>query len=312
MTPDLTPRLAVHLRNFSPDEADWEQLVARAIAADRAGIDKLVVSDHVVFGERLEAYARPEIGGVRGGRQPTGPDGHWLEPIALLAYVAARTTRVRLATHVLLAALRRPVVLAKSLSTLDVLSRGRLDVGVGVGWQREEYDAAGLDFRTRGRLLDACVEQCQELWRERSATITPHADPVARIHQMPKPIQPGGVPIWISGTLTRRVALRLARFGSGWIPWGDDALDPRSSMPRMRELVRAAGGDPAGLRAVANLPTVRNAAGDPDIDATVAAAAELLAVGVTDFIVHPPVPDAAAAVAVYSAWSSAFRRAVGQ
>src|SRR5205085_519173 len=79
-----------------------------ARAADEAGIDRVVVSDHVVFGEDLEAYARPEAGGVDGGKQPTGPDGHWLEPITVLTTVAARTTRVRLGTYVLLAALRRP------------------------------------------------------------------------------------------------------------------------------------------------------------------------------------------------------------
>src|SRR5690606_32857916 len=76
-----SPRLGIHLRNFSTDGAEgWAGLVERAVAADRAGIDKLVVSDHVAFGEALEEYARPEVGGVRGGRQPTGPDGHWLEP----------------------------------------------------------------------------------------------------------------------------------------------------------------------------------------------------------------------------------------
>ena len=78
----------------------------------------------------------------------------------------ASPTRVRLGTNILLAALRRPVVLAKTAATLDVLSGGRLDLGVGVGWQREEYEAAGLDFDGRGRLLDHTLEVCQTLWRE--------------------------------------------------------------------------------------------------------------------------------------------------
>ena len=73
---------------------------------------------------------------------------------------------MRLATGILLAALRRPVVLAKSAATLDVLSGGRLDLGVGVGWQREEYEAAGLDFDGRGRLLDHTLEVCTELWTQ--------------------------------------------------------------------------------------------------------------------------------------------------
>src|SRR5207249_1852570 len=83
---------------------------------------------------------------LEGRRQPTGPDGHWLEPLTVLTAVAAQTTRVRLGTYILLAALRRPVILAKQLATLDVISRGRVDLGVGIGWQREEYEAAGLDF----------------------------------------------------------------------------------------------------------------------------------------------------------------------
>ena len=126
--------------------ADWRYLVDRAQAAEEAGIDRVVVSDHVVFGEDLEAYGKPELGGIAGGRQPTGPDGCWLEPLTSLAVIAGATTTVRLGTGVLLAALRRPAVLAKTAATLDVLSGGRLDLGVGIGWQREEYEAAGLDF----------------------------------------------------------------------------------------------------------------------------------------------------------------------
>ena len=124
------------------------------------------MSDHVVFGERLEEYGRPEIGGQAGGKQPTGPDGHWLEPLTTLSVLAGMTSRIRLGTNILVAALRRPAVLAKSTATLDVLSGGRLDLGVGVGWQREEYEAAGLDFDRRGRLLDHTLEVLQTLWRE--------------------------------------------------------------------------------------------------------------------------------------------------
>ena len=141
------PQISMALLNFAAeDQGDWRFLLDRARAADDAGISRLTVSDHVVYGEDLEAYSKPENGGVAGGRQPTGPDGLWLEPLTLLSVVCGVTSRVRLATNILLAALRRPVVLAKSASTLDVLSGGRLDLGVGVGWQREEYVAAGLDF----------------------------------------------------------------------------------------------------------------------------------------------------------------------
>ena len=143
MTVDGKVQLSMVLRTFAAqDPGSWAHVIRQAETFDRAGVDRLAVSDHVVFGEDLDAYGRPEIGGQAGGTQPTGPDGHWLEPITLLSLLAGRTSRIRLATNVLIAALRRPVVLAKTAATLDVLSGGRLDLGVGVGWQREEYEAA--------------------------------------------------------------------------------------------------------------------------------------------------------------------------
>ena len=163
-------QLSTGLRTFAAeDPKDWTSLVEFARAADEAGIDRLVLSDHVVFGENLDAYGDPSTGGSRGGKQPTGPDGVWLDPITTIAHLTAVTSRVRFATNILIAALRRPVVLAKAAATIDVLSKGRLDLGVGVGWQRVEYEAAGLDFADRGRLLDHTLEVCRTLWRKRWA-----------------------------------------------------------------------------------------------------------------------------------------------
>lgn len=307
----LEPRLSIHLINFAPEGAvDWSRLIANAEAADRSGIDKLIVSDHVVFGERLDEYGRPELGGIVGGRQPTGPDGHWLEPVTLLSFIAARTARVRLATHVLLAALRRPIVLAKALSTLDVLSGGRLDVGVGVGWQRAEYDAAGLSFEDRGRLLDESLALCQTMWRAQVATIVPNGATVERLHQMPKPLQPDGVPIWIGGRASPRTARRIAQFAAGWIPWGDDARDLPESIPRMRRLVATAGGNPDDLRIVGNLTTATVDGAGPDIEATMTTAERLVSAGATDLVARIPLSDATASDEIYRAWVDAFSRRV--
>ncbi len=249
-----SPTLTVTLANFAvEDPSGWEHLLQRAELFDRMGVDRLVVSDHVAFGENLEAYGRPELGGTEGGRQPTGPDGHWLEPLTTLAVVAGRTTRIRLGTNILIAALRRPVVLAKTAATLDVLSGGRLDLGVGVGWQREEYQAAGLDFASRGRLLDETLEVCRTLWSERRADFGGEHTRFEGIHQMPKPLQSGGVPIWVSGRVNRRVVARVGRFGAGWIPWGDDAADPVAGATRMRSALRAAGFDSTGLQIAGRL-----------------------------------------------------------
>jgi probable F420-dependent oxidoreductase len=311
--PVPSPQLSTGLSNFAAeDPGSWRFLLDRARAADRAGIDRIVVSDHVVYGENLDAYARPELGGSEGGKQPTGPDGYWLDPLTLLSVVAGQTSTVRLGTNILLAALRRPVVLSKMLSTLDVLTDGRVDLGVGVGWQKEEYDAAGLDFDRRGKLLDHTLSVLRTIWSQERASFSDDFLAFDAIHSMPKPRQQGGVPIWVSGTVNKMVARRIARFGSGWIPWGPAAADVRTGIARMRELVEAAGGRFDGIQVVGAIPSVRKADGTIDYPATMATVPDLVAAGVTDVRVQPRVPaDASAAFDVYSAVVAAFRDATG-
>jgi probable F420-dependent oxidoreductase len=309
----LEPRISLSLPTFSAENpGSWDHVVDRARAADEVGVDQVVVSDHVVFGENLEAYARPELGGSEGGKQPTGPDGHWLEPLTVLTYVAARTERVRLGTNILLAALRRPVVLAKTAATLDVLSGGRLDLGVGVGWQREEYEAAGLEFDGRGALLDHTLAVCQALWSESRADFDDERLRFQAIHQMPKPRQSGGVPIWVSGTVNAAVARRLARFGAGWIPWGRAAGDLASAIPEMRAAVEAAGRDASELRVVGYLPVVRDD-NDVDVKRSMEQVPALVDIGITDFRAGLPIPpEQDAAIASLSDAVGAFRSAVGR
>jgi probable F420-dependent oxidoreductase len=304
------PQLSLALRTYSAeDPGTWQPVLDRARAADAAGIDRVLVSDHVVLGEHMDAYGRPESGGVEGGRQPTGPDGHWLEALTTLSVVCGMTSRVRLGTNILIAALRRPVVLAKSAATLDVLSGGRLDLGVGIGWQREEYEAAGLDFGARGRQLDLTLEVCRTLWRDPSAHVDLPGLSFDAIHMMPKPLQPGGVPIWVSGRLNERVARRLARFGSGWIPWGEDADDLTRSIPRMREAVAAAGGDADGIQVAGVLPAVLRDDRSIDLDATMERVPPLADAGVTDFRAYVPLPSAYdAAVGSLRGVADAFHR----
>jgi probable F420-dependent oxidoreductase len=279
--------ISTDLRTFAPEPAtDWSDVVEFARRADHAGFDRLAVSDHVAFGEDLSAYGDPATGGTSGGTQPTGPDGAWLEPVTTIAYLAAATARVRFTTNILLAALRRPVVLAKMAATVDVLSHGRLDLGVGVGWQRAEYEAAGLPFEARGRLLDHTLEICETLW---TSTAASHQSPEVSfdsIHQMPKPLQPGGVPIWVSGTVNDRSMDRLARFGSGWIPWGEDAAELERGVGRMRRALAERGRDPNGVGIVGSLPAQWDEADGPrrlDLGRTMAAVPRLREIGITDF-----------------------------
>jgi alkanesulfonate monooxygenase SsuD/methylene tetrahydromethanopterin reductase-like flavin-dependent oxidoreductase (luciferase family) len=211
------------------------------------------------------------------------------------------------------AALRRPVVLAKAAATLDVLSQGRVDLGVGVGWQREEYDAAGLSFANRGRILDHTLTVCQTLWRDSPAHFESDGVRFDSIHCMPQPVQPGGIPIWVSGTLNKAVLGRIARFGTGWIPWGPYVSDPSTGVARVREALAEVGRDPAELRVLGSLRVERLASGEPDLARTMDAVPGLFASGITDFRVALPVPDGVEPATEYlSEAVAAFRLASDQ
>jgi probable F420-dependent oxidoreductase len=308
------PQLSVMLINFSAsDPGGWQPLLEGARVADQAGVDRLAVSDHVVFGENLDAYGDSTVGGIKGGKQPTGPDGMWLEPLTLLSVVAGVTTNVRLATGILQAALRRPAVLAKATATLDVLSGGRLDLGVGVGWQREEYEAAGLSFEGRGRLLNETLEVCQALWRQERASFDGDDLHFKGIHSMPKPLQAGGVPLWVSGTLNERVIDRLVRFGDGWIPWGPDARDPAAGITRLREALAQAGRDASGFQVQGRLPVVKGSDGSMDLARTMEGVPALVEAGITDFRAPVSITLEPSVTADYLAeMVIAFRQAVGR
>jgi len=198
-------QLSLGLPNFGPWAGpDPHTLLDLAAAADTAGVDRLVVSDHVLLGRHIDAY--------RWGRFPTPPDGPWLEPLACLTAFAAVTSRVRLSTGILIAPLRPATVLAKTVATLDVLSGGRVDLGVGVGWQREEYDATGVDFSRRGDLLDQTIAACRALWTTLPASYDGEGIGFRDVYCSPLPAQ-ARLPVWFSGTLTdrNRVARRRAR-----------------------------------------------------------------------------------------------------
>jgi probable F420-dependent oxidoreductase len=312
----VTPALSIQPLNFAqndPGVGGWNWLFEQAEGADAAGIDRLCVSDHVVLGENLEAYSDPKAGGTEGGQQPTDSDGHWLDPLVVLSMFAARTRRTRLMTGILIAGLRRPATLAKSLSTLDVLSEGRLDVGVGVGWQREEYEANGASYKGRGQLLDETLEICRTLWREQTAAH--HSDQIRfeKVHLNPKPLQPGGVPLWVSGRLNKNVLRRIARFGTGWIPWGQDAMDPFGGLAKIREELARYDRDPKGFQCTSYLPVVADSEGKFDLDAMVAPVGPMAEGGITDLRVTLNLPTEKAAVEDYlTPLVESFRKAAGR
>lgn len=177
---------------------------------------------------------------------------------------------------------------------------------------REEYEAAGLSFEGRGRLLEHSLEVCQTLWRDQRAQYRSSELEFDAVHMMPKPRQTGGVPLWIAGTVHRRVARRIARFGSGWVPWGPAASDVASGIARMREELAAIDFDAAGLQVVGHLKTVRNDQGAVDIDRMMSAVPALVEAGVTDVRTTVPLPeDEAAAADLLGHLVAAFRTAAG-
>lgn len=276
--PDGRPlRLTLSIPSFGPffPPGRLHEVIGLARDAEAAGVDTVIVPDHVVMGEHTEAYAW--------GPFPFPVDVPWLEPLTVLAAIAGATTRLRLATGILIAPLRPAVVLAKTAATLDVLSQGRLELGVGVGWQREEFDAVGLDFERRAQRLDDTLAACRVLWRDSPASFHSESVRFEKIWCEPRPLQPGGVPVWFSGTLHRRNLERVVRWGDGWIPIMTATRDDlREGARRLGEAFAAAGRDPTGLKVRGALAPRPGAGGRPELGATLAGAAELAEAGATD------------------------------
>jgi probable F420-dependent oxidoreductase len=279
MTSDV--QLSIGLPNFGTWPAgDWRGFVDVGRAAEDAGIDRIVLVDHVVMGPNTQNYTW--------GRFPTPPEAAWPEPLTLLAAIAAVTSKVRLATGILVAPLRSATLLAKTAATLDQISGGRLELGVATGWQREEYDAAGLDWDARGRLLTDTLAACKALWTNLPATFASETVNFTDTYCSPLPVQPGGVPLWIGGTLNKRNLDRIVRSGDGWIPiMGLSTADMGRDVVRVREALAAAGRDPLALRVQGPLPMVKDDAGRFDLARTMEGAAEVIAAGAT--AVHLPI-----------------------
>jgi probable F420-dependent oxidoreductase len=252
---------------------DLAALVNLARIADAAGIDQLVVPDHVVMGPRLEKYPY--------GRFPLPLEDPWPEPLTLLAAMASASSRVRLGTGVLITPLRPAALLAKTLATLDVLSRGRLDVGVGTGWQAEEYAAEGLDFERRWQLFDDGLRACRVLWRDAPAAFESPSLSFRDVWCLPRPLQPGGPPLWFGVALGPKNLARIAELGSGWMPMDSRPEVLREGVAKLHEALRAAGRSFEGFGVRAHLPVVRRADRSLDLDATLAGAPALLEAGAT-------------------------------
>lgn len=267
----------VGIPNFDGSYFDgqWSDLLELAVEAERAGVDRVSLFDHVVNGSQTDSYP---YGGF-----PGAPETPWLEPLSTLAAISGRTTTLRLGTAVLIAPLRPAAVLAKTAATIDAISGGRLDLGVGTGWQAKEYEAAGVDFTSRGQLLTETLAACLQLWQPGPVSFDSPTLRFDDVYCSPLPVQPGGVPFWVGGKLTKRNLDRIVRFGTGWIPAPtDDPATVRAGITKLHEALAEAGRDPAAVRVRVSPKPVRNDAGAIDMDASLATVAELLEHGATD------------------------------
>lgn len=258
---------------------DFAAVVEAMRIADEAGVDQVSITDHVVMGENLAAYPY--------GQFPAPLDFPWYEPLTALAAIAAVTRHIRLSTGVVIGPLRPAVLLAKQLATLDVLSRGRVTVGLGVGWQKEEYDASGVPWEERYTRLDEQVRVCKLLWSQAPASFEGRTVKLERIHAWPRPVQPGGIPIWFGLAPTERNVQRIAELGDGWIPMEQRPEKLAGHIAKLRQAFAARGRDPGSLQVRVVPKLVCRDDGTPDLEATLAGVPDLVAAGATMIELHP-------------------------
>lgn len=253
---------------------DLAGIVDVARMADEAGIDQIVMTDHLAIGPRTDRYPfAPKF--------PYPPQEPWPEPLAVLGAFAGATHRVRLGTGVLIGPLRPALLLAKSVATLDVLSRGRIDLGIGTGWQREEFTDPGMPFVGRTARMEDAVRACRAVWEhEPPVSFDSESVSFTDLWVEPRPVQ-ARLPIWFSGAANDATVRRVAELGDGWLPLAIPIDDVTATIERMRTAFREQGRDPATLQVRQNLGVKTGDDGRVDLDATVAPISDLADRGVT-------------------------------
>jgi probable F420-dependent oxidoreductase len=261
---------------FGGDIAAVGQVVG---LAEKKGIDQVIIGDHVSMGADRSAYPFGAF---------TPPlDYPWFEPITLMAALANATRCIRLSMSILISPLRPAVLLAKQLATLDVLSNGRVDAGLGVGWQRLEYEAQGVPFEKRGAILEEQVQACRELWRAAPASFHGAHVSFDGVYSYPQPVQPNGIPIWLGCAPSDRWVLRIAEHCDGWVPLGLSSERIAVTVARIKAAMAARGRDPGTLSVRTMVPPVPGANGLCDLEATLARAPEARDAGATHLEFYP-------------------------
>jgi probable F420-dependent oxidoreductase len=282
-----------------------------ASRADALRYDSVFVTDHVVLPASMarSVYPYSTTGQLAGGAAQD-----YLEPLALLGYLAHATKRVRLGTSVLVVPYRNPVVAAKTLATIDQLSGGRVILGAGVGWLREEFEAlAAPAFEARGAVTDEYLRLMRTTWTTDPVTFEGKHYRLRSVHALPKPAQRGGIPMWIGGH-TDAALKRAGTLGDAWHPIGlrpPAMLLPDEYAQKVKQVhawAQRAGRDPKSVTLTLRAPMevrprrARAAGGErPLLQGTATEVAadleQYAALGVAHFVFDPTVPDVTAVLA---------------
>jgi probable F420-dependent oxidoreductase len=282
------PRLVLILSEnwtLSPPR-DLRALVRMSVEAEEAGFDGVMLSEHVVLGPGSDTEgvpANPREYALPGNQDPATP---WPDPLVLLAAIAAVTTRVRLIASAVIAPLRHPLLLAKTLATLDLLSEGRLVVQPTVSWHRDEYEALGVPFESRGDLLDEHLAAWGVLWRETPASFHGTRYSFAQAYLEPKPHRPGGPTLWFGGrSLHDRLLGRLVAYGGGFNPLGSPT---DQDLERLRTAMASAGRSVSELEMIGGTRGVfPDATSVADLDSALGSISAQLDRGFTTICIKP-------------------------
>jgi probable F420-dependent oxidoreductase len=225
--------------------ADPDWMIGFARHAEECGFESIVLVEHpVVISDYTSRYPY-----ASSGRMPLADDCAIPDPIDVLGFLAAATSRLVLSTGVLVLPAHHPVIMAKRLATLDALSKGRVRLCIGVGWMKEELEACGVDFGSRGRRTDECIDVMRALWADtepEGATFEGEFFRFAHAHTRPLPRQAGGIPIHIGGHSAASIR-RAARRGDGWHPLGIRGDELEAALGQLRREADAAGRDPSAI-----------------------------------------------------------------
>ena len=272
-------KFALHFGNLAyPNPEDAKRLVQ---AGEAAGFESVIAVEHVVIPTDYDTRYPYDAS----GRLPGGIDKAWPDPLAWLTYVGAMTTKMRLITGVLVLPQRNPLVLAKHLATIDHLTGGRLDLGIGVGWLREEFEALGIPFERRGARVDEYIQAMRALWDGDDASFDGEFTSFKGMSCNPKPVN-GRVPIIVGGH-SKAAIRRAGRLGDGFFPATGAVLDVADVIKAMRREAREAGRDPDAIQVMSGCPDALPGSGkDPlaAIAARAAAGVDRIAIPLTPFL----------------------------